>query len=56
MMDYRPNIDLRGLSNKPVNTRRWTEQDLDDLYPYDMLAAVLLLTFLTGVAIGILIS
>ena len=51
----RPNIDLRCLSDKPVNKRVLTEQDRDPFYPWDIQAFLLLFVFLVGVGVGMVL-
>ena len=55
MANYQPNLDLRGLSPRPVNRRQWTRQEMDDLYDAEMIVCMLVLSFLIGLGIGVLL-
>ena len=55
MEPYRQNLDLRGLSDRPVTRRQVPREELDDLYDYEMAACLLVLSFLIGISIGLLL-
>ena len=54
-MSHTPNLDLRTLSDRPVNKRVLSRHDLDPWHDWDMLAGVMAVVFIVGVCVGVLL-